>query len=595
MTASKASSSSPKFPKALVAAGLAAVLVGCGGGGSETARTRTEPTPAEMAQMAAIKAANDRLETAKTALSGLPATATDQEKRTAQQAVHDAADNLVTVLRANNGTADQIQSATKYRADALTHVNRLTASIDSTALMAAVAGLSGTSPTAAQVKAVEDAVAKLEASVAKLPSTARQGYQAQIASAKQSITTANGHIADAERKMEDMKKEDAKRVFAAIGVTPFADRTTAYSESDIHVTIGTAEPVPLKLDKTASVGALHGWEGQKFTGKKDDITYEAHVYSHIGEPTPGKEFNKQYTLTNGVLNETGIVGTGDAGFKLIAIPSANTAGRTTFGKAGEETMISGSYHGVQGTYSCTPGSGKLCAVAFLGEGEGFSFGEVDANDDGDPGIDYTAKAGTWTFDPKDSDARITSVPDSNYASYGWWIRKDGNTWTVGAFHDYRGTDTAPVGLDNANLKGTFTYSGGAAGKYSFYNPSGTNDAGHFTAKATLKANFGDEGKISGTIDTFKDGDGNAKNWSVDLESSAFTAVGVISGNGNPAVPAKTTWTVDGNKSPSGGHWTGNFREGGSGANALAPEIVTGQFFSEYPGARMVGAFGAKKE
>ena len=36
--------SSFKFPKAVAAVGLAAVLVGCGGGGSESARTSTEPT-----------------------------------------------------------------------------------------------------------------------------------------------------------------------------------------------------------------------------------------------------------------------------------------------------------------------------------------------------------------------------------------------------------------------------------------------------------------------------------------------------------------------------------------------------------------------
>ena len=38
----QSSSKFPKFPKALAAAGLAAVLVGCGGG-SETATTTTEP------------------------------------------------------------------------------------------------------------------------------------------------------------------------------------------------------------------------------------------------------------------------------------------------------------------------------------------------------------------------------------------------------------------------------------------------------------------------------------------------------------------------------------------------------------------------
>ena len=59
------------------------------------------------------------------------------------------------------------------------------------------------------------------------------------------------------------------------------------------------------------------------------------------------------------------------------------------------------------------------------------------------------------------------------------------------------------------LQGTATYSGGAAGKYALHSTTGgTNDAGHFTADATLEANFNND-TVSGTIDGFMGAD-----WSV---------------------------------------------------------------------------------
>ena len=119
--------------------------------------------------------------------------------------------------------------------------------------------------------------------------------------------------------------------------------------------------------------------------------------------------------------------------------------------------------------------------------------------------------------------------DTAYSSYGWWLHKsaNGRTFTASAFTDEKGTVTPASGLDA--LVGTATYVGGAAGKYSLFSlTGGTNDAGHFTARATLEADFSvNDGEaatdnavgITGTIDDFIGADGEARNWTVDLMGS----------------------------------------------------------------------------
>ena len=87
------------------------------------------------------------------------------------------------------------------------------------------------------------------------------------------------------------------------------------------------------------------------------------------------------------------------------------------------------------------------------------------------------------------------MPDAIYASYGWWLHKsedDSKGYTASAFvDDGKGAVRRLEGIQRiAGLRGTATYVGGAAGKYALSSSTGgTNDAGHFTAKATLEADF----------------------------------------------------------------------------------------------------------
>ena len=189
--------------------------------------------------------------------------------------------------------------------------------------------------------------------------------------------------------------------------------------------------------------------------------------------------------------------------------------------------------------------------------------------------------------------------DSAYSSYGWWLRKsaDGRTFTASAFHDFKGTDTPTVDVSGLDA-GTATYMGGAAGKYALSSGTGgTNDAGHFTARATLTADFAED-TIKGTIDMFIGADGESRDWEVELKSSSIS----------DAVPLPVIRTMLPTPAP-------RIRSGPSAERTLlippsptasgpdsqeqgtdgVPAVATGTFYTEFNrSGRMVGGFGANQ-
>ena len=149
----------------------------------------------------------------------------------------------------------------------------------------------------------------------------------------------------------------------------------------------------------------------------------------------------------------------------------------------------------------------------------------------------------------------------------------------------------PVDITNLEA-GTARYVGGAAGKYALASSTGgTNDAGHFTARATLDADFGDD-MISGTIDMFMGADGMARDWSVELNETAIVPNG---GSITALTTEATVWSIgdDDDNAAASGQWSGNLREEGDDG---VPMVATGTFYTEYgTTGRMVGAFGANRE
>ena len=527
--------STDKFVLVLVTS-LALLLAGCGGGSSSTTGpVDPGPTPAETA----IMNAEAELTTAQDALSMLGASATDAEKEAAFRAVQQAANNLVMALKANGGTAAEVEAATTARQNAMNMADYLAQKIEDDA-MAADAAMMATA-------------AKLYAGISA--------------------------------------------AYLSPG-TPGADvRAAAYNvDGDFRVNAGlTPDPndaliVTLSQDKEAMVASHRGWEGMKLTASTTGTgagTYEAVVYSNVGEPTQGAKFNSGtgagnvgFETTAGVLtlaSDTNLATRisspsfdHSAGTKTFHLPDPNTNGATII-------TIAGSYYGVDGTYACNPGTdANGCTVTRAANG-------------------YTLDVGTdaWTFKATNPDARVTEMPDTNYVSYGWWIYKsaDGSEFRASAFRDVKGTVNSASSLDALN--GTATYVGGAVGKYALSSPiGGTNDAGHFTARATLEATFTTNtatNAVTGTIDNFIGADGEARDWSVELKGSTIQDTGVMS----HATFNGTVWTIGGTAAAASGEWDGRLYDNG---NDGVPKVAVGTFYSTYgPDGKIVGAFGANLE
>ena len=172
----------------------------------------------------------------------------------------------------------------------------------------------------------------------------------------------------------------------------------------------------------------------------------------------------------------------------------------------------------------------------------------------------------WEFAPTDSGAMI-NVKDTAYLTFGWWLNAMG---TEGAyeFDAFARANDMTAHAVMAELDGSATYRGGAAGKYAMQ--STTDDSasgGHFTAAATLTANFdadftpdpdeennvNDELGVSigGTITDFMTGDVSRPNWKVTL--TAPTA----SENVEKITGAETVWKTGGAVDGMG-TWSANF-------------------------------------
>ena len=375
-----------------------------------------------------------------------------------------------------------------------------------------------------------------------------------------------------------------------------------------------SEDAFLSEDKDAEVAGLHGWTGRRYTTSEPIViagnskpgtyrgTYEAMVWSNVGAPEEGKKFSAEYDstmFTGGTLNEATTEGNAGrvasprfdhkAGLKRFKLPENRIA-----------VIIPGSYHGVAGAYSCTPGAGSTCAASFAGAG--FNLGGVTA-----AGA-FAATNAEWTFKPTDANARVTSPGNTPYSSYGWWLHTaEGGRLTATAFTAVRTTDGATAserGAENSALRGsipttlfgTATYVGGAAGQYALASPTGgTNDAGGFTARATLKAAFNDGslpftfGSITGAIDAFRNADGEDLDWGVELKKTGLGDGRINRASGNTG----TVWTIGDTAAGASGDWDGLFYESGDDG---VPKVAVGKFRTEYgTDGIMVGAFGTDRQ
>ena len=577
----------------------------------------------------AIAAARAAVAKLKAALEG--ATHLSEAEKAMYQTQHNTAHEAVEMVATGMDKAGRMMTQRTAITNAVTAARTAVGMVDDDA-------------TEAQVTAAEKAVADLKAAIdgaADLPEGDTDVATAQgthdtleglLASAKTSRTAA---IAEKEKVENAAMAATAAKLFAGIAAQNGTQATTAagtalsageraaaYNDNDvpsgntpatpidtrIMVGIGTDDPVALTEDKKTSVDDLHGWEGKRYTAEPDDDgMYEAMVYSDV-RPTEGRKFGSAATVTAtgdfeyelnaasatnpGELTEANADGDGtDDNFVASRVASSSfdqSAGTKEF-KLPTNTVrvsLSGSYHGVAGTYYCTPAADSTCAAQVAAEG--FTLGgTLDATNA------FTAGGGLWTFKPSDANAKVMDTADTIYASYGWWIHtsEDGNTFTASAFVDNKGTIPPAAALDD--LQGSATYMGGAAGKYALSSSTGgTNDAGHFTARATLNADFSDN-SITGTIDGFMDGDGNMKDWSVELKEAAVGATGAITRTGTDQTNNDTVWTIGEDAADASGEWSGTLYDNGDDG---VPKVGTGTFYTQHgTSGKMVGAFGVNKQ
>ena len=399
--------------------------------------------------------------------------------------------------------------------------------------------------------------------------------ESQLTTAKTSRTAAMTAAATAAAK-------DAKALFDGIGETD-SDLTVAVTAvTDKHgggmasVTATGLTPGVGGDDVMKSAEPMQGmWQGTMLTDTNDDdASSTVVVYTDIGAPK-AVPFGDVYTLdTNGDLaNATVILA---ANRSKVKAPAFMHSGRMNHDpdpdSATDIAMVRGTFNGASGEYRCLAASATSCASHDAGNG-------------------VVRLEGAWIFDP-DSGA-MAMMADAAYAYFGWWLNK-GTTAGVeaGTFHGV--TDGTPAMLEAPSdinaLGGTATYSGAAAGKYAIAPGLSSASGGHWTADATLTAEWGAEdaaGMISGMVDNFMAG-GEAMDWSVKLGKTDLSGTATFDSSddtdGNDVV-----WTVGGVAGAKAGAWSGGLRAAGDNG---VPTVGTGMFTATHGTVgHMLGAFG----
>ena len=330
--------------------------------------------------------------------------------------------------------------------------------------------------------------------------------------------------------------------------------------------------------------AIAGWTGTRFARGEEEAEHLV-VYTDAGPPevmafTP-ENLNKLREvsgLTGESVPESGLA-VEAAWLPVIASTSlapAGPRGSVTYGPTGmgqdQGLAFTGTFAGGSGEYRC---SGGACSLTL--------------DDRGVP----TAMGGAWTFAP--APGATVMIPDHDHLHFGWWLNEEEDgSW---GFQSFAGGVGFPAGAADvtAAMAGTATYRGAAAGVYVTMDVSGGQvtraTRGEFTARATLEAHFfgaQDAGEVTGTIDSFRSGNGAPlTGWAVELEAAGLTI-------GDASFAGETVGTL-GPATTGEGSWEGRFHgtDGAAGAEAR-PSHATGRFDVHFPGAHIAGAFGAGK-
>jgi hypothetical protein len=334
---------------------------------------------------------------------------------------------------------------------------------------------------------------------------------------------------------------------------------TAERDVDGMVTI-EVKPSTMGAEEFEGGEAMAGedWTSAMLTRNVEGAEEVVVVYTDIEAPTPTPVLPASMVAATAITE-------GDI-MLSVALPDGASL---PIGGTDEAESVKGTYRGTPGTFTCP----SEC---------GFTM-------DADDGLMVDTIANVM-FQP---DEPSYDKADNAYVYFGWWLHKPTLASQTHRVEAFTGGNMPLASTPNQAIEGEVKYEGPAAGKYVTKTTTAgvVTDAavGHFTATASLTADFGEDNQdvqsINGKVDGFvlDDGTGaDASNWRVTLNED---------GSPTQAFNGTTNVTFGGLTNENAGNWQGQFY--GQGAmDEDAPDAVAGTFDAHDPSASITGAFGA---
>lgn len=654
MTASSSKPFSPqgiKFPKALVAAGLAAVLVGCGGGSSDDSMPDSDSMGSRPVNLPTSGRGLPSYFQPTAQTFSIPAGQSHTSEGVVFSCASDGGPCQVTI--GDDGTATSTGGAvmTDLTLAAQDFLKRNDLDAKRTNAIAAISVALSASKSAidmvtttASPEDVKDADTKLE-DLKKIIDGAREVlsdtelatyeslYDERVEDLNMNRKDRLDYIAQQDKKMRD---DHAKLWVAAINdykVKPAGNQFSSLRSEVTDLRIDDKNNIRLDNEIGDPISPMNhtspsqGWTAKRFTktaGKNYGVVVtnnselpRPRTYGwaeHFYEDHPGTGTPRTTLLTPmpGVTPQSG----GHLEFQASATSIFNTMhfGGTEPSMIEADKEVSATFYGVPGKLKCTA-PGAACRTSKQGEGT-FIF---------DQSYTFTPDPSADPADPANplDDVFITVTPeiDSDHLAFGYWITETETgsqsmpQYNIHTFaEDYtRDSYGNPTTFASA-LRGSASYSGGAVGVYVLkenitnVNPDLYN--GEFVAGVDLKAQFEDsdnkvaeseEWKITGTIDNFRsvtESSHNLRGWELKLEADLGTNRGSANpgeiDSGNVSISALTNPVTKGGAND--GTWSASFF-GSNGDNDADdhPEAIAGEFNGHFVNGHVVGAFGAEKE
>lgn len=442
------------------------------------------------------------------------------------------------------------------------------------------------------IKVAQDAVAALSGVSTDADVAAAS---AAIAAARQAVTDADTLDSAAKDEFSDLidridrslvlardeRRRAVGRLSAALGGDGISDIRVVVRHGAAPTMAGTVPGTPAVavtgLETEAVAGSAltaGGWTSGKYkatdgaTGPVDTVALYTNIEAPGMQPFSG-DTGKYSDRLDDEGNLPIVAGVDPTLIASSAFPTGPGI-RTHPAEASGVVEVAGIFDGARGTYVCTPSVASDCTSS-VRDGGGIQL------------------LGGWKFVPA-AGAEVTKR-DTEYQYFGWWLRA-GSRYAFGAFHAGVGAAAGEF-ASLAQLQGTATYRGPAAGMFALQPQGATATWGEFTARATLEVDFGNDvvpGTVEGTVSDFRvDGRPTSSSWSVTLGEARIGADGGIAAGG-------TAWSIDGTAGPVPSspqpEWRGQLHD----VNAEGvPGAATGVFEAAYGEVgRMVGAFGATR-